>query len=81
MTSESTTIRVSVTQRERLRALADERSSTMTDTLDAALEALRREQFYRSMAAAEADLRSHPEAWADYRAERDAWLSADLTGP
>lgn len=51
----------------------------MTDTLDAALEALRREQFYRSMATAEAALRSDPAAWADYLSERDAWLGADLT--
>jgi hypothetical protein len=79
MTAASTTIRVSVDQRERLRELATERSSTMTDTLDAALEALRRDRFYRSMAAAEAELRSDPAVWADYLAERDAWLGADLT--
>ena len=76
MTESSTTIRVSVAQRERLRELANQRSSTMTDTLDAALEALRREQFYRSMVAAEAELRSDPEAWAEYLSERDAWLDA-----
>ena len=51
----------------------------MTDTLDAALEALRRDQFYRAMAAAEAGLRADPDAWTDYLAERDAWLGADLT--
>ena len=50
----------------------------MTETLDAALEALRRDQFYRSMAAAEAELRSDPVAWAEYLAERDAWLGAEL---
>jgi len=81
MTDRSTTIRVSVAQREGLRELAAERSSTMTDTLGAALEALRRDQFYRSMAASEAELRDDPEAWAAYASERDAWLGADLTGP
>lgn len=79
MTTSSTTIRVSVMQRERLRELAATRASTMAETLDAALEALRREQFYRSMATAEGELRSDPEAWADYLSERDAWLGADLT--
>lgn len=79
MTGRSTTIRVSVAQRDRLRELAAERSNTMTDTLDAALEALRRDQFYRSMAAAEAELRADPDAWAEYAAERGAWLGADLT--
>jgi hypothetical protein len=51
----------------------------MADTLDAALESLRREQFYEGMAAAEARLRSDPAAWAAYVGERDAWLTADLT--
>ena len=79
MTAVSTTIRVSISQRERLRQLAEQRSSSMADTLDAALEALRRDQFYREMAAAEAALRSDPEQWSRYVAERDVWLNADLS--
>lgn len=51
----------------------------MADTLDDALEALRRDRFYEAMAQAEADLRSDPERWAAYVSERDAWLTADLT--
>ena len=78
MTTASTTIRVSVAQRERLRALAEQRHATMADTLDAAVEALRRDQFYKEMAAAERSLRSDPDRWAGYLAERDAWLDADL---
>ncbi len=80
MTARSTTIRVSTEQRERLRQLASERSSTMADTLDAALESLRRERFYEEMAAAERRLGSDPDALAVYVDERDAWLSPDLTG-
>jgi predicted transcriptional regulator len=80
MTSSSTTIRVSVEQRDRLRRLAEDRDATMADTLDAALESLRRERFYESMAAAEASLRSDPEAWAAYTRERGEWLDADLAG-
>ncbi len=53
----------------------------MADTFDAALEALRRNQFYEEMAEAEAALRSDPQAWADYLAERDAWLNAELEAP
>lgn len=79
MTSSSTTIRVSHEQRERLRRLAAQRSSSMSDTLDAALEALRRDEFYRSMADAEAALRADPAAYTEYLAERDAWLDADLS--
>lgn len=66
-------------QRERLRRLADDRQATMADTLDAALESLRRERFYEAMAAAEADLRSDPAAWERYTRDRDAWLNPDLT--
>ena len=48
----------------------------MSETLDAALETLRRDLFYRSMAEAEARLRADPEGWAIYIAERDVWLNA-----
>lgn len=78
MTERSTTIRVSTEQRERLRRLAEDRSATMADTLDAALESLRRERFFEGMAAAEVRLRADPDAWATYARERDAWLNADL---
>ncbi len=50
----------------------------MTDTLDAALESLRRDQFYHGMAAAEDALRSDSSRWAAYLAEREEWLNADL---
>lgn len=78
MTSASTTIRVSVQQRERLRSLAELLDASMADTLDAALEALRRNHFYEAMAQAESTLRADPTRWAEYAAERDAWLNADL---
>lgn len=50
----------------------------MADTLDAALESLRRERFYEEMAEAEQQLRADPAAWATYVRERDAWLNPDL---
>ena len=79
MTHSSTTIRVSTEQRERLRELARQRQTTMSVTLDDALESLRREQFYAAMAAAEQQLRDQPDEWAAYVAERNAWLDPDLT--
>ncbi len=78
MTASSTTIRVSTDQRERLRRLAADRNATMADTLDAALESLRRERFYEEMATAEQRLRADTDAWDTYVRERDAWLSPDL---
>jgi len=77
MTQPSTTIRVTLKQRDRLRALAEQRASTMADTLDDALEALRRDQFYRDMAEAEEALRADPVGWSQYVSERNAWLDAD----
>ncbi len=50
----------------------------MAETLDAALESLRRERFYEEMATAEQRLRSDPAAWATYVRERDSWLNPDL---
>jgi predicted DNA-binding protein len=81
MTTPSTTIRVSLEQRERLRSLAERRGASMSATLDDALEALRRADFYAKMAAAELELRSDPIGWAEYLAERDAWLEPDLASP
>ncbi len=78
MTNGSTTIRVSTDQRERLRRLAEDRNATMADTLDAALESLRRERFYEEMASAEQQLRADPAAWTTHVRERDAWLNPDL---
>lgn len=51
----------------------------MSATLDEALEALRRVDFYAGMAAAERELQSDPVAWGNYVAERDAWLEPDLS--
>lgn len=79
MTSRSTTIRVSQAQRMRLKTLAEHRSASMTETLDAALEALRRDDFYRSMATSEQQLRADPDAWEQFDNERNAWLDAQLT--
>ncbi len=50
----------------------------MAETLDAALESLRRERFYEEMASAEQRLRTDPVAWATYVLERDAWLNPDV---
>jgi hypothetical protein len=48
----------------------------MADTLDDAIEALRRDQFYRDMAASEAKLRAEPAEWDVYVTDRDTWLNA-----
>ena len=78
MTNPSTTIRVRTEQRARLRQLAEQRNSSMTETLDAALTALQRELFYQQMAQAEASLQNTEADWNAYVKERDEWLNAGL---
>lgn len=78
MTSMSTTIRVRIEQRDRLRRLAEESDATMTDTPDAAIESQRCQRFYEAMVTAEAQLRRDPVAWDAYVRDRDAWLNPDL---
>jgi hypothetical protein len=53
-------------------------SCSMTETFDAALESLRRDQFYRAMADAEARVHADPARHAPYLADRETWLAADL---
>ncbi len=50
----------------------------MAETLDAALEALQRSQFYEAMARAEAELRAQPAEWARYIEQRERWLGPEL---
>jgi hypothetical protein len=50
-------------------------------TLDAALESLRRQQFYEATANAEVRLRRDPVAWRAYVRDRDGWLNPDLATP
>ena len=71
--SDSTTIRVPVELRERLRKVSQDRHSTLTDTLRDALEALLREEFYESLARSEAELRNDPAGWSEYVAEAEVW--------
>lgn len=78
MTS-STTIRVPQEFRDRLRRISGERNSTLTDTMIAALDALRREEFFDAMARSEEALRADPSGWADYQREANEW-SGDLDG-
>jgi hypothetical protein len=75
----STTIRVPQEFREILRRVSAARETSLTDTLNDALAALRREEFFDAMASSEAALRADPVAWAEYLAEADEWAT-DLDG-
>jgi len=58
--------------------LAEQRGTSMSETFDAAMKALRRELFYEQMAQAESALQADEAAWAEFILERNQWLDAGL---
>ena len=73
----TTTIRVDTATHAELLALSTASGSTLTDTVRAAAEALRRQRFGRTVAAEYAALRAAPDAWADYVAEAESTSVTD----
>ena len=56
-----------------LRALASENDESMTEILDKAIEAYRRQQFLAGLNSDFAALRSKPAAWEEEQTERRKW--------
>jgi hypothetical protein len=73
----TTTIRVDVETHARLVELSQATGDSLTDTVRAAAEALRRQRFARTVAAELDQLRADPETWAAYLAEADGTAVAD----
>jgi len=61
--------------------LAEQRGTSMSETFNAAVKALRREVFYEQMAQAETALRADEDAWLAFVDERSQWLDAGLESP
>ena len=57
----------------RARALAEETGESMTELLDKAIEAYRRQQFLAGLNSDLAALRRDPAAWEEEQAERKQW--------
>lgn len=75
--SKTTTIRVDVETHARLVELSRVSGDSLTGTVRAAAEALRRQRFARTVASEIEQLRDDPEAWASYLAEADATAVPD----
>lgn len=69
----ATTVRISGQAHEWLRELADEDDLSLREELDKALEAYRRQRFYKRFNDAFAELRRDEEAWQEYQENRRAW--------
>ncbi len=61
-----------------LRELAERTGRTVTEVLEQAIDAYRRQLFFEQLNAGYAELRADPEAWAEMEAERKVW-DATLT--
>ncbi len=77
--SKTTTIRVDVETHARLLELSRSTGDSLTDTVGAAAEALRRQRLARTVAGEIDRLRDDPEAWAAYVAEADSAVADGLT--
>ncbi|UBU10723.1 hypothetical protein [Nonomuraea gerenzanensis] len=72
MKPKATTIRVSVTTRDRIAALAKKAGEPMTAIIDQAIREMERKQRWQHVAEQmEQTRREDPQAWADYLAESE----------
>jgi predicted transcriptional regulator len=69
----SLTVRITSSAHAALRALAEETDESMTEILDKAIEAYRRQRFLAGLNSDFAALRSDPVAWEEEQAERKKW--------
>ena len=80
-TSTTTTVRISQATHEKLRTLARDSGTSLSATLDRAVEAYRRQVFFDTLDAQLAALQADPVAWQEElkeRAELEGTLMDDL---
>jgi predicted transcriptional regulator len=70
---QSLTVRISSSAHAALRTLAEETDESMTEILDKAIEAYRKQRFLAGLNADFAALRKNPAAWEKELAEREEW--------
>jgi len=72
VTAATTTVRISRRARANAEAVAAATNRSMSSVIEEAVDAYRREIFWRQYEEGIARLRQDPEAWADYESEREA---------
>ncbi|MGH3252254.1 MAG: hypothetical protein ACRDOI_39425 [Trebonia sp.] len=78
--TETTTIKVSVRTRDRLKRLADEEHLTMDGALSHVLDRTEEAQFWEGVRADYARLQADPQEWSDYAGELAEWDIASNDG-
>jgi predicted transcriptional regulator len=69
----SLTVRITSSAHAALRALAEETDESMTEILDKAIEAYRRQKFLAGLNSDFEALRRNPAGWEEEQAERTKW--------
>lgn len=67
------TVRISEATHQKLKRMAEQSGTTLSRTLEKAIEALRRQTLLEETNRAYEALRGDPQGWAEEQAERDAW--------
>jgi predicted transcriptional regulator len=76
VTTGTTTVRISKRARANAEAVAAATNRSMSNVIEEAVDAYRREIFWRHYEEGIGRLRQDPEAWADYVGEREAEAGA-----
>jgi hypothetical protein len=74
------TVLISEASHQVLQELAEQTGQTITEVLDKALDAYRRQVFLEAVNAGYAALRAAPQAWAEHLAERMLWDATLMDG-
>jgi hypothetical protein len=74
------TVRISAAVHEKLRQMAAESGTSLSRTLERAVETLRRQTMLEEANRAYAALRADPIRWSEEQAERAAWDVASADG-
>lgn len=76
----TTTVPISENSSQILRDLVETTGVSAGEILDKALDAYRRQVFFKKMNAGYAEVRADPEAWAELEAERKLWDATLMDG-
>jgi len=74
----STTIRVPLTVRDELQAIATAEDQRIGDVIQALLKQRRKQKFWEEMRIAVERTKADPEDWAEYQAEFRLWENATI---
>jgi hypothetical protein len=74
------TVPISESSHQILKVLAEQTGQTVSEVLDKALAAYRRQLFFEQLNAGYAELRADPKAWAEHLAERKLWDATLMDG-